>query len=74
MNIFRSSLSVIARRSLVVHFNTRVMSTSNCAENCQKVKIVFISDTHSRHEKLGDLPPGDILIHAGTKYKDNDFE
>ena len=50
------------------------MSTSNCAENCQKVKIVFISDTHSRHEKLGDLPPGDILIHAGRKYKDYDFE
>ena len=34
--------------------------------NNNNVKIVFISDTHSRHGKLGTLPDGDILIHAGT--------
>merc|ERR1712173_375640 len=35
------------------------------------VRIVFISDTHSEHEKHGNLPNGDILIHAGdfTKTK-----
>jgi len=35
------------------------------------IRIVFISDTHSEHEKHGDLPNGDILIHAGdfTKTK-----
>ena len=35
------------------------------------VRIVFISDTHSEHEKHRDLPNGDILIHAGdfTKAK-----
>ena len=26
---------------------------------------VLISDTHSRHEQLGELPDGDVLIHAG---------
>lgn len=31
-------------------------------ENC--MKLVLISDTHSRHDKL-NLPKGDILIHAG---------
>ena len=31
-----------------------------------KKKITFISDTHTKHEKLNDfLPGGDILIHAG---------
>lgn len=28
-------------------------------------RIVCISDTHSCHEELGELPEGDILIHAG---------
>lgn len=28
------------------------------------MRLVCISDTHSHHRKL-DLPPGDILIHAG---------
>ena len=31
-------------------------------------KIIFISDTHSDHIKLGTLPLGDILIHSG-KYE-----
>ncbi|KAH9897918.1 metallophosphoesterase domain-containing protein 1 [Cubamyces lactineus] len=29
------------------------------------VRVVCISDTHSQHAKLGTLPDGDILIHAG---------
>jgi len=42
---------------------------SNSEKN--SVRIVFISDTHAEHEKHGDLPNGDILIHAGdfTKTK-----
>ena len=28
-------------------------------------RLVFISDTHSVHERLGVLPAGDVLIHAG---------
>ncbi len=28
-------------------------------------KIVAISDTHALHEKMGQIPDGDILIHAG---------
>jgi Icc-related predicted phosphoesterase len=28
-------------------------------------RIVAISDTHSRHQQFGELPAGDILIHAG---------
>lgn len=28
------------------------------------MKVVFISDTHSQHEKL-DMPEGDLLIHSG---------
>lgn len=30
-----------------------------------KSRLVLISDTHGRHEDLGVLPGGDILIHAG---------
>lgn len=30
-----------------------------------KVKLVCISDTHGMHSKIGKLPAGDILIHAG---------
>lgn len=29
------------------------------------IRVVCISDTHSRHRCLPHLPPGDILIHAG---------
>lgn len=29
------------------------------------LKIVLISDTHEQHEKLGSLPEGEVLIHAG---------
>ena len=29
------------------------------------VRIVCISDTHGKHADLGDVPDGDVLIHAG---------
>ena len=29
------------------------------------IRLCCVSDTHSRHNKLDPLPPGDILIHAG---------
>ena len=28
-------------------------------------RIVIVSDTHERHQCLGDLPSGDIFVHAG---------
>ena len=32
----------------------------------KSMKITLISDTHSKHKQLdGDLPGGEILIHAG---------
>lgn len=29
------------------------------------MKIVAISDTHGKHRELGELPEGDVLVHAG---------
>jgi len=29
------------------------------------MRVVIISDTHSHHKKLRELPQGDMLIHAG---------
>lgn len=29
------------------------------------MKLVCISDTHSLHHRLPDIPDGDVLIHAG---------
>lgn len=29
------------------------------------VRFVHISDTHGKHEGMGPLPPGDVLIHTG---------
>ena len=29
------------------------------------MRITFISDTHNKHKHLGELPGGDLLIHAG---------
>ena len=29
------------------------------------MRIVAIADTHLYHEELGELPPGDVLVHAG---------
>lgn len=33
------------------------------------VRLVCISDTHSQHERLGTLPEGDVLLHAGDLSK-----
>ena len=37
-------------------------------------RIVAISDTHSRHQQFGDLPAGDILIHAGDATVQGKFD
>jgi Icc-related predicted phosphoesterase len=29
------------------------------------MRIVAIADTHGKHRKIGDLPTGDVLVHAG---------
>jgi len=29
------------------------------------MKLVCISDTHSLHRRIPDIPDGDVLIHAG---------
>lgn len=29
------------------------------------MRVVVISDTHNRHERLGELPEGDVLVHCG---------
>jgi hypothetical protein len=29
------------------------------------LRIIAISDTHRFHEKMGEIPDGDVLIHAG---------
>ena len=34
-----------------------------CREN--HVRIVIISDTHDRHDKIGNLPLSDVFIHCG---------
>ena len=44
--------------------SVRSISTSNSTQ-LKPLRIVFISDTHSSHEGLGELPPGDLLIHSG---------
>ncbi|GBE78591.1 metallophosphoesterase domain-containing protein 1 [Sparassis latifolia] len=33
--------------------------------NADAIRVVCISDTHNAHPSLPELPPGDILIHAG---------
>ena len=38
---------------------------SRCGKDDKCCRLVFISDTHSVHERLGVLPAGDVLIHAG---------
>jgi Icc-related predicted phosphoesterase len=37
-------------------------------------RIVAISDTHSRHQQFSNLPPGDILIHAGDATVQGKFD
>ena len=41
------------------------LSQSDASDGKCSARIVFISDTHSQHLGLGELPRGDVLIHAG---------
>jgi 3',5'-cyclic AMP phosphodiesterase CpdA len=43
----------------------RILAISLWSGEKIKVKIVCISDTHGMHSKIGKLPDGDMLIHAG---------
>lgn len=29
------------------------------------MRIIQISDTHNRHQRLKDLPAGDVIVHCG---------
>jgi len=46
-----------------------VEASSSDSRECEPlppgVRLVLISDTHSRHEDMHPLPEGDVLIHAG---------
>ena len=73
-NIARVSANFMRYRFITLLQNRNITTTDNsCVEHDtiesenknEKVRIVFISDTHSDHEKLGKLPYGDILVHAG---------
>lgn len=44
--------------------NVVVLSPS-AQKASQKMRLVCISDTHSRHDKMPPLPDGDVLVHAG---------
>ena len=52
-------------KSLVTSSNSVEHGNEEVEDKTEKVRIVFISDTHSDHTKLGKLPHGDILVHAG---------
>ncbi len=49
----------------VVNLNLPVKISSGNLIHNKYVRVVLISDTHGRHEELGELPDGDILIHCG---------
>merc|ERR1719233_209988 len=52
--------------TLLSRLSTRRILSGYCSlASSRKVRLVLISDTHSWHDKLGPLPAGDILIHAG---------
>ena len=53
----------LSMRSISQNTPSLNMSESDNIQKC--VRIVFISDTHSKHCGLGELPWGDVLIHAG---------
>ncbi len=38
------------------------------------MKVVVISDTHGRHDQIGMIPEGDVLIHCGDGLKYGDLE
>ena len=52
-------------KSLVTSSYSVEHSKEEVEDKTEKVRIVFISDTHSDHTKLGKLPDGEILVHAG---------
>merc|ERR1719187_1756519 len=58
--------SILLRRTSISSYSSvwkgRNLSERSEEESC---RIVFISDTHSVHKRLGLLPGGDILVHAG---------
>ena len=41
----------------------------DCNISTYSIRVVLISDTHSQHERLGQLPHGDLLIHAGVHHQ-----
>ncbi|CAD7937444.1 unnamed protein product [Amoebophrya sp. A25] len=48
----------------------KLAGTSGCSNSSSSssahVRLVFVSDTHGREEKMpNSVPPGDVLIHAG---------
>ena len=52
--------------SLLSRFSTpSILPCYSSLASRRKVRLVLISDTHCSHAKLGPLPAGDILIHAG---------
>ena len=55
------------KRFLFLRSKSRIASSQSDALSEGKclTRIVFISDTHSQHHGLGELPQGDVLIHAG---------
>ncbi|CDO73139.1 hypothetical protein BN946_scf185007.g194 [Trametes cinnabarina] len=60
--ITKDPLRFLASRAYGLSANTIETKTP---PNEVPVRIVCISDTHSQHAKLGTLPDGDVLIHAG---------
>ena len=62
MSWFRNLVSSFTREKEVVERVDVSECTAGWGEGV--VRLVLISDTHMMHRKL-DMPPGDILIHAG---------
>jgi len=53
---------MIFKMGFITQFRRQVQHFSSVP---QTIRIVLISDTHSRHDALGSLPHGDVLLHAG---------
>uniref|UniRef100_A0A7S0ZVA7 Calcineurin-like phosphoesterase domain-containing protein n=1 Tax=Noctiluca scintillans TaxID=2966 RepID=A0A7S0ZVA7_NOCSC len=45
--------------------NPGVMSPVEDGQPPKVLRFVIVSDTHNRHDELGTLPDGDVLLHAG---------
>ena len=67
-------LGSLSAMYLVVRQRRRGRSKAASGEGVRRpllgLRLVCISDTHGAHRKLGELPAGDVLIHAGdwTRY------